>query len=265
MATTQIMGNEYHIPHAAYDYITLGTAPGIVLWLYLPYSSAMIAKSTIEALGPERQLLLAPFTAQHIRPYLPVPLQLLDHQPTHSLEYFTARKPRDFFRIEARLSYTRTWGIFLPELAGYRQEPEAFIGAVALSDRVDEQGVYTPNIQELSISIFRPEWIGKGIGTMTQLAVCQHALDTGISAVVAETAVHNQAEQRALTKAGFAYVRQATKPSSLINGTVGYMQQWWLLSEEALAANESRPNYEQLAAGRQTFLDATARLAIRTI
>jgi RimJ/RimL family protein N-acetyltransferase len=225
----------------------------------------MIAQTSFQVSSPESAVILAPFGESHLRSVLPVPLQLLTYLYAGTECYLTNPNPQVFMNGESRTEGATTWGIFDPETDSNPLSPEAFVGTIALYRDEAGDGALGTGAQEAGIGIMRLGHEGKGLGTLAMLGLSQTAFAAGTRTLYARCATENIASQKVLGKTGFVKTGTPRTPVLLVGGSALPMEQWRLMSADRLAEVANTRAHAKFAAGRQTFLDAVARVAIRPL
>lgn len=172
------------------------------------------------------------------------------------LPFFISDNPSKLLRIEQNSKHALTWGVFDPE-------PRCFLGTVTMHQGITVTNTswkYTNSLQEISTIMYRWQALNKGLGTLAALALCVRMFSEGAHALYVRTSIYDIRAQKALAKMGFANFGLC-ETMELVCGASS-MQQWWLVSEEGLAARKETPHYQALYAGRQTYLKAIEHLIV---
>lgn len=144
---------------------------------------------------------LAPYTEAAIARHWPIYPQTLQHETLAIRRHYT-EGPATVFLGDASLVSSTFWGVYPEEYS-----PDHFIGTVCLTDAtVDAPPTGHKSsrpVQSLSATILSDEYQGKGLGTLSSLAMISHAMEhEGTVVIRAETSARNLAAQQCLSKIG---------------------------------------------------------------
>lgn len=214
----------------------------------------MIAPNSLAVSSPERSLLLAPFTERHLQAVLPISRAIIGYLPRWMDRYLTTSDPEAYIQYEQSATDHLTWGIFEPGYDSDPRSPQSFIGTVLLHD-------VGCGVLQVSTSLYRRDAQGKGLGTLAKMGVIDRAFKSKARSVDSLSAQGNTPAHQSLRKAGLVQVSAGGGVCELINGSVQQITEWTLL--HPLVQLHDSKHHELLRAGRKTYLDAHARLAIQ--
>lgn len=233
----------------------------------------MIAKTAYHISRPSQNehLLLAPFDATHLQDALPLPTDLLLHQPATSEYLYRTDDPTRLMYAELAHRRKTSWGIFVPPADGDilpgALPPQAFLGIVSACNRrfkgpdVEEP----PKAKELSAMLFRPDERAKGIGSLVVEGLTKELLKR-TPILYADTSPQNPATRKPLERAGYTNLGFMGRVMKATSGYDMMLNRWQLVTRAALnAVYSDSPRYAELHEGLLNHKRAAKGITVQRV